>query len=104
MKVHNNKNYLKSLGPTAAEMQAAMKAEPKRKEIKLDSEATEKIRIFQNQISGAQKKLQNGSGSHPQLDNGEKNLEKEPGGENPENSVTEELPPGTPSAHIDIKA
>jgi hypothetical protein len=102
MKVHNNVNYLKSLGPTAAETQAAMKAEQQRKDIKLDSEATEKIREFQDKIAGAKKRLQDGPGSHPrgadpEKDQGEKNGGKK-ADEPPEN-----LPP-QPHTRIDIKA
>jgi hypothetical protein len=102
MKVHNNVNYLKSLGPTTAETQAAMKAEQKRKDIKLDSEATEKMREFQDKISGAKKKLQDGPGSRPRGADPEKSQDNKNGGKKAKESP-EDLPPQA-YTRVDIKA
>jgi hypothetical protein len=94
----NHNNYLKNLGTTEAEMQAALKAEQKRKDIQVESEAAEKIRKFQDQVAGAADKQQKESGwAGPE----KKPLQttKDPKAEDPGSDD----PPPARSGHIDIK-
>jgi hypothetical protein len=97
MKIHNN-NFMKNLGPTEAEMQAALKAEQKRKDIKMESEATEKIRKFQDQVSGASGQQQKSSG----WSGSEKNSPQTAKDQKAEEPGSDDLPPAR-SGHIDIK-
>ena len=98
MKVHNNTNYLKSLGPTPAEIQAALLAEQKRKPVKIDSTATEKIKKFEQQVSGAQKKGDKGPRSRREGPG------RDPDGPRPgEKPAPKEPPPSPPRARIDIR-
>jgi hypothetical protein len=103
MKVHNNKNFLKTLGPTADEMQAALKAGQKRKEIKLDSEATEKIKKFQDQVIGAQQKHREGSKSRSKWTQPIPGLNEEKHEERSEDPK-EGTPSPKPVTRIDFKA
>ena len=59
MKIHNNMNQMKSMGPTEAELQAAMKAAQNRKDIKRDDIVTEKIKKFKDRVAGAAEKQKN---------------------------------------------
>jgi hypothetical protein len=99
MKIHNNMNQMKSMVPTEAETQAAMKAAQKQNDIKTDNIATEKIKKFQDQVSKAENDNKNNSGSHPFPS--ELNAEKEPK-ENP-SETPGNPPPPRPTGHIDFK-
>ncbi len=103
MHVHNIANYLKSLGPTEAELLAALNADQKHKQIKVDSEATEKIRKFEDQVSKAKNNPQGGSGSHSKWADPEKDSRNESDGEKQKISDPEDMPPFSPTPHIDIK-
>ena len=79
-------------------MQAALKAEQKRKDIQVESEAAEKIRKFQDQVAGATDKQKQGSGwTGP-----EKNLLPAAKEEKAEEPKPDDPPPAR-SGHIDIK-
>jgi hypothetical protein len=103
MHVHNVNNYLKSLGPTATEVQAALLAEQKNKKVNTDSEAAEKIRKFEDQVSGIKKKLEERPDSHSGGAAPEKDLGKETAGKKLKNPGSEDLPSPPVSSHIDIK-
>ncbi len=102
MKIHNNQNYLKSLGPTEAEIQASMKADQKRKSVNLESEATEKIKKFEDQVINAKNHSQNNSDTPPQWTANKKNPTENSNDANPNDSDKKDPPPSSAS-HIDIK-
>lgn len=89
------------MAPTEAELQAAMKAEQKRKDIHLDNIATEKVKKFQDQVASAAEKQNNkpGSGTFAAPEK-EPNPSAEP--ETTEKPAAETLPP-IRSGHIDFK-
>ena len=102
MHVHNLSNYLKSLGPTEAELQASLKAEQKRQDIKLDNEATEKIKKFKDQVASASEKQNNKPGSRGWT-GPDKNATPPAETNEAEKPPVENLPPGTGKGRIDFK-
>jgi hypothetical protein len=103
MHIHNVNNYLKSLGPTATEVQAALLAEQKNKKVNTESEAAEKIRKFEDQVSGMKKKLDEGPGSHSGGASPEKDSGKEAPGEKSKDPGPPDFPPPPGLSRIDIK-
>jgi hypothetical protein len=94
-------NQMKSMAPTEAELQAAMKAEQKRKDIQVDNVATEKIKKFQDQVASATEKQNNKPGSGG-FTVPEKNQKPSAESETTEKPIPEKLPPAS-SSHIDFK-
>jgi hypothetical protein len=103
MKIHNNLNYLKSLGPTPAEIQKAIQAEQNRQPIKIDNETTEKIRKFVERGTGAKNKVDDQSGSRSENPDSRKDSGKQAGEEKTNKLSLEEDPSALPHARIDIR-
>ncbi len=100
MKINHNNNYLKSLGPSAAETQAMIQAEQNRKKLRTESEASEKIRKFEDTVK--QKGIQ-GPGSNSRQATPEKQSEEETAEKKAETSGSEESGPPPVTKRIDIR-
>jgi hypothetical protein len=103
MKIHNNLNYLKSLGPTPAEIQKAIQAEQNRQPIKIENETTEKIRKFAERGTGAKNKVDGQPESRSRNPDSGKDSEKQADEEKTKKPGSEEGPSAPPHARIDIR-